>query len=387
MTTSLKLSCCENLSTTMTSLANNVTAILEDQKTGTVLYSGGDVELKKTIKKVSDNMIIAILCLVMMSLGCTIECKILKAHFRRPIGLIIGLVCQFILFPATTFGLALALQLEKWHAVGMILLGTAPGGSVSNILTYFCDGEITLSVSMTAVSTLAALGLMPLNLWIYSRSWVDQETVVPYKSVLIGLASMMVPVAIGMLILIKFPKVAKWLTRVGSTLGMLMIIGVLAMNCYMYPHIFLSSWGVWVASCLLPLLGLTFGYVAATIFRQPYPSRRAIAFETSCQNVGLVLGLITISYGSEVYLQVVVFPVLFGTLGVGFLLILCGIYQIQKIVRRRLDRKKTNQTDDDESNHEAYDNKIELDDTFKEKNGVKGNDNSQYEDYDDKMTY
>ena len=71
---------------------------------------------------------------------------------------------------------------------------------------------------MTAMSTLVALGMMPLNLWIYSRSWVDQDTVIPYKGILIALACMLVPVAIGMLILIKFPKVAKWFTRVSIVL-------------------------------------------------------------------------------------------------------------------------------------------------------------------------
>ena len=139
-----------------------------------------------------------------------------------------------------------------------------------------------------------------------------------------------------------------------------MIIGVLVMNSYLYPHVFLSGWGIWVASGLLPLLGLTMGYIAATIFRQPHPSRRAIAIETSCQNVALTLGLITISYGPDVYLKVLVFPELFGTLGVGFLLILCAIYNIQRLVRKRLDLKKTKQQQliDDECNVEKHGNEI-----------------------------
>ena len=132
---------------TMTSATmdtENITLLLMAETTEAGYFSGGNVQFKATMKKVSDNLLIAIVCVVMASLGCTIEIKVLKAHFRRPIGLIIGLVCQFILFPLITFGLAHALQLEKWHAVGMILLGTAPGGHVSNILTYYCNGEVTL---------------------------------------------------------------------------------------------------------------------------------------------------------------------------------------------------------------------------------------------------
>ena len=101
-------------------------------------------ELDATLKKLFDILLIAIVCVVMASLGCTIKPKVLKAQFRRPVGIIIGLVCQFVVFPAVTFGLAHALRLEKWNAIGMILLGTSPGGSVSNVLTYYCEGEVTL---------------------------------------------------------------------------------------------------------------------------------------------------------------------------------------------------------------------------------------------------
>ena len=97
-----------------------------------------------TFQSIINIMLVVIVCVVMASLGCTIKPDVLKAQFRRPVGLIIGLVCQFIVYPAITFGLAHALKLEKWNAIGMILLGTSPGGSASNILTYYCDGEVTL---------------------------------------------------------------------------------------------------------------------------------------------------------------------------------------------------------------------------------------------------
>ena len=97
-----------------------------------------------TFQSIINIMLVVIVCVVMASLGCTIKPDVLKAQFRRPVGLIIGLVCQFIVYPAITFGLAHALKLEKWNAIGMILLGTSPGGSASNILTYYCEGEVTL---------------------------------------------------------------------------------------------------------------------------------------------------------------------------------------------------------------------------------------------------
>ena len=67
---------------------------------------------------------------------------------------------------------------------------------------------------MTGASTVIGIGMMPLNAWIYSRSWAQSETVIPYVSIIVGLATMMIPVVLGMIILAKWPKVANWLIRV-----------------------------------------------------------------------------------------------------------------------------------------------------------------------------
>ena len=133
-----------NHSSSTTFISNHVIYTSMNETNAPILFTGGNVQLKETMKTVSNRLLIAIVCVVMTSLGCTIKLGVLKSHFRRPVGLVIGLVCQFIIFPAVTFGLAHVLRLEKWLAIGMILLGTAPGGHVSNILTYYCDGDVTL---------------------------------------------------------------------------------------------------------------------------------------------------------------------------------------------------------------------------------------------------
>ena len=120
------------------------TSIRNNQTNETELADDAGDKTDAFLKRLFDIIIIVVVCFVMVSLGCTITLKVLKAHLKRPVGIIIGLLCQFIVFPAVTFGLAHALQLEKWNAIGMILLGTSPGGSISNVLTYFCEGEVTL---------------------------------------------------------------------------------------------------------------------------------------------------------------------------------------------------------------------------------------------------
>ena len=105
---------------------------------------GAKKDLNVLLQQIFDVSLIVCVCITMCALGCTMERKTLKDNLRRPTGILIGLVCQFIAFPAVTFGLAHALQLSKWNAIGMILLGTSPGGSASNLFTYYCQGEVTL---------------------------------------------------------------------------------------------------------------------------------------------------------------------------------------------------------------------------------------------------
>lgn len=116
-----------------------------------------------------------------------------------------------------------------------------------------------------------------------------------------------------------------------------MIFGVIGITSYLYPQMYSSGWQLWLASALLPVLGLFFGYAGASIFCLPHATRRAIAIETGCQNIGLCLTLVSISYGPDVYLKVLVFPELFGTVGLAMNLCLVGLYHVQKILRRRVD--------------------------------------------------
>ena len=129
--------------TTISDILNNATEALSNQTDG----PGGGHELSPTkakVKQIFDILIIILICVIMMSVGAVVKLDMLKAHFRRPVGLIIGMVCQFIILPGVTFGLAHALQFERWNAIGMILIGTTPGGSLSNMYTYYIDGDVPL---------------------------------------------------------------------------------------------------------------------------------------------------------------------------------------------------------------------------------------------------
>lgn len=292
-------------------------------------------DTKAFLKQIYDIWIIVILCVVMFSLGCNIKLKVLIAGLKRPIGIIIGLICQFIVFPAMTFGLTHALQLERWVAIGMVLLGTSPGGSASNLLTYYALGDVTLSVTMTTMSTVFGIGMMPLNAWIYTRSWAEHKTVIPVVKIMVGLASMLIPVGIGILIRAKNKKVATWITRIGSVVGLILIFGIFSFNSYLYPKMYQSPWQVWVGSAILPIIGFIIGYIVASICRVPHSARRAIGIETGVQNAGVCIALAAVSYETDIYVQVTVVPVLYATIGMPIYLISIGLYRCQRVLRRR----------------------------------------------------
>ncbi len=107
--------------------------------------------------------------LMMFGMALGIDTEDFKALTRTPKPAGIGLGAQFLLLPAATFLLTLALDLPASVELGMILVASCPGGNLSNIMTYIAGGNAPLSVGMTAVSTAAAVFLTPLNLSIYGR--------------------------------------------------------------------------------------------------------------------------------------------------------------------------------------------------------------------------
>lgn len=85
-----------------------------------------------------------VLCFTMMGLGCTVEISQLGEHIRKPIGVLLAVVCQFVLMPLIAFLLALAFSLNDVAAIAVLLCGCCPGGNLSNILSLLVNGEMNL---------------------------------------------------------------------------------------------------------------------------------------------------------------------------------------------------------------------------------------------------
>ncbi|XP_041480647.1 ileal sodium/bile acid cotransporter-like [Lytechinus variegatus] len=252
--------------------------------------------------------------LTMVAMGAAIDVKDFKIVLRRPVGVAVGFLCQVVLMPLIGFIMAVVLNLEAPYALGALIVASCPGGTTSNLYTFWTNGDICLSVIMTTISTIVAMGSMPLNLYIYSRRWISGGNVIPYTDIVITLVTIIGPVGLGMLLRWKSKK---WATLIGKPFGAIGMLGIIVsifITSYINPKIWTSSWKLYVASIAHLWIGWGMGYSIARLLRQPHRQSRTIAFETGAQHVGLALTLIAFSYKSDIqlFLQIIIYPMLFG---------------------------------------------------------------------------
>lgn len=230
-----------------------------------------------------------LLGVVMFGMGLTLRGRDFALVLSRPTDVLIGVAAQFFLMPALAWGLSKALSLPPELALGVILVGTCPGGTASNVIAYLAKGDVALSVTMTSCSTLLAPILTPLLTLLLAGKSVD----VPAVAMFLSIAKIvLLPIGIGVLINEFLPRLAQRvhdLMPAFSTLAILVIVmGVVVASAQKI----LDNLGlILVAVVLHNLLGLAFGYGAARLLRLDARKCRTIAIEVGMQNSGLAVSL------------------------------------------------------------------------------------------------
>ena len=153
----------------------------------------------------------------MLGMACTVTVDALKKA-RHHLGFLgVGLASQWLLMPAVAYAVARAFDLAPHVALTLITLGCSPGGTMSNAMVYLADGDTALSIALTACTNVLALGTMPLllHLWV-ERTGAASDIRIPYDSVVLALALVLVPAALGVALRHYRPKLAKIGERVGA---------------------------------------------------------------------------------------------------------------------------------------------------------------------------
>lgn len=106
-----------------------------------------DIKGRKGLRAIdiaSNVVLTSAVVFVMLGIGCAIEVMQLINHLRRPVGPAIGLFCQFVVLPLSAFGVAHAYRLDPFTSLAMVVLAASPGGPLSNVFTYWTDGDVPL---------------------------------------------------------------------------------------------------------------------------------------------------------------------------------------------------------------------------------------------------
>ena len=240
-----------------------------------------------------------VLGFVMFGVSLELKPDDFKEALRTPRALVIGLLGHHLVFPAFTFLLVLVLEPRPSIALGMILVSSCPAGNISNFLTHFARGNTALSVSISTLSTLAAIVMTPLNIAFWgglygpAQPLLRQVNVNPLEMFLHVFLLLGLPLAAGLFVTRRWPRFSARAQKPMKifSLGffLLFVLAALAANWqYFVLYVGMVVGVVFVhnASALLTGYGLAYGA------KLPERDRRAVAIECGIQNSGLGLILI-----------------------------------------------------------------------------------------------
>ena len=233
--------------------------------------------------------IVPMLGLVMFSMGMTLRSVDFKRVFKEPKLICIGVLLQFLLMPFIAWLLSIVLKLPLLIATGLILVGSCPGGTASNVICFLARANVALSISLTAISTLLAVILTPLITYVY----VDQTIDVPILKMIKNLVFIIIlPVLSGVLINTYFQQrlnyIKSYLPMV-SVISIILIIGIIVAKNQ--AQVIESGYLIFTAIALHNLFGLISGYIIPRLMRIDEKNCRTIAIEVGMQNSGLAVVL------------------------------------------------------------------------------------------------
>ena len=246
------------------------------------------------------------LALIMLTLGLGLTTSDFTRVIKRPIDFLVGLICQVILLPITAFVLIKILNVQPALALGVMIIAAAPGGVTSNILTNFANGDVALSVSLTATISLLSILTVPFIV-IKSADLLD----INYLSKEISMSGISIkmflvvtlPVVIGMLIR-KFAqdfiiKRTVLIEKISLTLFMIVFISIWLEE---WDNIIMYISRAGIITLILNVTMMVLGFYVAKIFASGIEQRKCISLECGLQNGTLAVFVSTQIFDDIIYL-------------------------------------------------------------------------------------
>ncbi len=230
-----------------------------------------------------------LLGVVMFGMGTTLGVKDFVLVLKRPKDVLMGAVAQFFVMPFLAFVLSRLFRLDPALTAGVILVGTCPGGTSSNVITYMSKGDVALSVTMTSVSTLLSPILTPAITYLLIGTKIAFDPVGMFLSIV---QIVIVPICLGVAVKTFLPKFAEvavdYLPAVSSIAISLIIGGVIGGS----KNAIISNIGIILLVVILHnCLGYVLGFLIARLVGMSWKKAVALSIEVGMQNSGLAVGL------------------------------------------------------------------------------------------------
>lgn len=235
------------------------------------------------------------LAIVMLGMGLSLVAEDFKRITRDPKAVAVGTICQLLLLPLIGVLITLVVPMQPEIAVGLIVLAVCPGGPSSNLITYLAKGDVALSVTLTAMSSIATVFTIPIFTNLALQYFLGQSAAIalPIGQTMLQIFLItLLPTAIGMAIRHQFPDTARRLEKQMSRLAVgllaLIIVLLLVREGSKLPG-FLVQVGIGVV--LLNLLATLAGFLVGKLFRLPLAQQICIAIEVGIQNGTLAIAI------------------------------------------------------------------------------------------------
>jgi bile acid transporter len=274
------------------------------------------------VTRFEEIMLVLLVFVIMFGLGASLTPRDFWSALRRPWGLIIGWVTQFGIMPLIAFIMVLTLimglppEIAAGTAVGALLMGSVPAGTTSNIFTYFSKGNLALSVMMTTNSTIWALVMTPLALYVYGSRFMPagSELQIPIENIAVTLAILLVPVAIAMTIRRYNANIGAVMELMGGLFGVFVILFLIVTWVPRNWQLLMTTpWQIYFVAIFLGLFGISIAYLLAKAVRLHPMNARTVGLETGIQNGPLAIGIVLLTFrGHPLMDQILLIPVLYS---------------------------------------------------------------------------
>lgn len=235
------------------------------------------------------NILNLLLSVVLFTMGTTLKVDNFVNVFRHPREIVVGISAQYIIMPLLAFVLASLFSLDAALTVGIILVGTVPGGTASDVITFLANGDVALSVSLTAVSTLLSPLLTPIITLLLIGNRIHFDPTQMFISIV---QIVIIPIALGLLLNYKFPsfcdKLKDYLPAISSLVVCLIVAGVIGAN----KQAILTSSGIVIVVIVLQyFIGMLLGFLLGYLVGMDRKRIITVAIELAFQNSGLSTSL------------------------------------------------------------------------------------------------